>query len=250
MDFSFGCVIRSLAGLDSIVQAAGRCNRHKERQDGLGKVYIIQMSQNVEKISKMPEMETARDACEDFLGKWEELPESIQDTLDSENAVRHYYEIYYKKLAATDHNFTKYPIEKADATLIELLGGNQTGSNQYVRIHENEKPKMLLKQAFRTAGENFQVIEDDAKITVVVPYNEEAEELIAELSSARADAFTKKRLLRQMQRYAVGISQNMRDKLGNAVYPVGDTGVLAMNKSYYDNKTGVSETPEQSFTCY
>ena len=208
------------------------------------------MAKNAEIISKMPEMATARDACVEFLGKWEELQENSQDKLDSENAVKRYYEIYYKKLAATDHNFTKYPIEKADTTLIELLGGNPTGSNQYVRSHGNKKPEMLLKQAFHTAGENFQVIEEDAKITVVVPYNEEAEELIAELGSAKTDAFAKKRLLHQMQRYTVGISQIMRDKLGNAVYPVGDTGVLALNKSYYDNKTGVSEMPRQSFTCY
>lgn len=30
VNFSFGCVIRSKAGLDNIIQAAGRCNRHKE----------------------------------------------------------------------------------------------------------------------------------------------------------------------------------------------------------------------------
>ncbi|MFQ7512870.1 MAG: helicase-related protein [Lachnospiraceae bacterium] len=30
VNFSFDCVIRSKAGLDNIIQAAGRCNRHKE----------------------------------------------------------------------------------------------------------------------------------------------------------------------------------------------------------------------------
>ena len=30
VNFSFGCVIRSKAGLDHVIQAAGRGNRHKE----------------------------------------------------------------------------------------------------------------------------------------------------------------------------------------------------------------------------
>ena len=36
VNFSFGCVIRSKAGLDNIIQAAGRCNRHKELGRGWG----------------------------------------------------------------------------------------------------------------------------------------------------------------------------------------------------------------------
>lgn len=40
VDFSFGCVIRILAGLDNVVQAAGRGNRHGEKES-LCPVYII-----------------------------------------------------------------------------------------------------------------------------------------------------------------------------------------------------------------
>src|SRR5690625_5511182 len=39
VDISFECVIRSLAGLDSIAQAAGRCNRHGEAESR--SVYVI-----------------------------------------------------------------------------------------------------------------------------------------------------------------------------------------------------------------
>ncbi|MFP3380561.1 CRISPR-associated helicase/endonuclease Cas3, partial [Bacillus sp. SIMBA_069] len=39
VDVSFDCVIRSLAGLDSVAQAAGRCNRHGEKD--IQNVYVI-----------------------------------------------------------------------------------------------------------------------------------------------------------------------------------------------------------------
>lgn len=39
VDFSFDCVIRSMAGLDSVIQAAGRCNRHKML--GMPGLYIL-----------------------------------------------------------------------------------------------------------------------------------------------------------------------------------------------------------------
>jgi CRISPR-associated endonuclease/helicase Cas3 len=40
VDIDFGAVMRALAGLDSIAQSAGRCNRHGERE-GLGSVWVV-----------------------------------------------------------------------------------------------------------------------------------------------------------------------------------------------------------------
>ena len=50
VNFSFGCVIRSKAGLDNIIQAAGRCNRHKEL-GRMGAVYIVQMCAKEENVN-------------------------------------------------------------------------------------------------------------------------------------------------------------------------------------------------------
>src|SRR5205823_7266043 len=47
VDIDFGSVIRALAGLDSIAQAAGRCNRHGERERG--RVHIINLTPEVPK---------------------------------------------------------------------------------------------------------------------------------------------------------------------------------------------------------
>jgi CRISPR-associated endonuclease/helicase Cas3 len=53
VDVSFECVIRSLAGIDSIAQAAGRCNRNGEKK--IGNVYIIDYGE--EKLGSLSEIE-------------------------------------------------------------------------------------------------------------------------------------------------------------------------------------------------
>ena len=61
VNFSFGCVIRSMAGLDNVIQAAGRCNRHKEFGK-LGAVYIVKMSEDAEKLTYLKEIQNAQNA--------------------------------------------------------------------------------------------------------------------------------------------------------------------------------------------
>lgn len=63
MDISFNCVIRLQAGMDSIVQAAGRCNRNGENK--LESVYIVNLLG--EKLHRLKEIETAKRATESLL---------------------------------------------------------------------------------------------------------------------------------------------------------------------------------------
>ena len=58
VDISFACVIRSLSGLDSIIQAAGRCNRHKELE--CGSVIIVKLSEQEENISRLVSMRASQ----------------------------------------------------------------------------------------------------------------------------------------------------------------------------------------------
>ena len=242
IDFSFGCVIRSLAGLDSIVQAAGRCNRHKERKMGI--VYIVKMAADLERIGRMKEMTAAQDACKSFLLQFHNQPDDFQNTPDSETAVKQYYRLYYQKLGS---QITQYPCSQTETSLVELLGKNEAGVRQYARHHDGQQPAFLLRQAFQTAGKEFEVISEDGKVSVVAPYNEEARALIAELETGKKGLAEQKQILRKLQRYTVSISPTMKEKLRNALYQVGDTGVLVLNDMYYNQETGVQENPTQGF---
>ena len=238
VNFSFGCVIRSKAGLDNVIQAAGRCNRHKELGK-MGAVYIVQMSDDAEHLEHLREIRDAQAALQKVLHSFD-LDEGA---LDSEAAIKFYYSAYYSQLRELE---TKYPVEVSGVmmTLTDLLGKNQTGQNQYYRKYER-KIHTKLPQAFLTAGREFEVITDTHKISVVVPYGNEPKRLLEELSQTQEEA-EKKKILRKLQRYTVGISENRKNKLGNAIYE-NEEGILVLCDGYYDKKAGVVDEPEMEF---
>lgn len=242
VNLSFGCVIRSLAGLDSIIQAAGRCNRHKEQD--MGKVYVIKMAQDAEQLGNLADIRQAGEASEKFFYHFHRNPEELGNSLDSEEAIKAYYQIYFQ---AAGSAATKYPSRIPGVTLEELLGRNDTGQRQYIRKHNGRSRKSPLNQAFRTAGEDYQVIPENEKVTIIVPYDAEAEEAISIVSQKYTTLSEKKRALRRLQRYSVGIPEELAKKLNNALQKIGDTELLVLSMDYYDKKLGVLDTPKIHF---
>jgi len=242
VNFSFGCVIRSKAGLDNVIQAAGRCNRHKEL-GRMGAVYIVQMSREAEKLEHLREIRNAQAALQKVLDDFKHDKKKFNYALDSEIAIKFYYSVYHTQLRKSE---TKFPVEvyNVPVTLVDLLGKNQTGQNQYRRKHE-EKMHIKLPQAFQTAGHEFEVISDTYKVSVVVPYETESHQLLEELSQVRTET-EKKKILRKLQRYTVGISEIRKDKLGNAIYETSK-GILVLSDGYYDKKVGVVDEPKMDF---
>ena len=238
VNFSFGCVVRSKAGLDNIIQAAGRCNRHKEL-GRMGTVFIVQMSEKAEKLSYLQEIRNAQAALQKVLEDYKNNSLKFRDTLDSEEAIKAYYLNYYSQLRT---NETKFPIDKQTTTIIELLGENKVGQLQYIR-RNGEKIKTKLPQAFLTAGQAFEVISNDYKVSVVVPYNDEARELLDKLSQDYLEIEEQKKILKKLQRYTVGISEKRKEKLGNAIYEICNGEILVLCDGYYDKEVGVVDEP-------
>ena len=127
------------------------------------------------------------------------------------------------------------------------MGKNVSGNAQYQRKHNGTIKESYLNQAFRTAGEEYEVIPEDAKVTVIIPYDHVAQKAIDTLQDQFSSFAEQKRAVRVLQRYAVGISENLLKKLGRAVHEIRDTGVLVLSMDYYDKKKGVLEEPRSRF---
>ena len=69
VDISMACVIRALGGLDSIAQAAGRCNRHKEVDKGL--VYVLNL-QETDFSQILPDIAVGKEKAATIFREFEE----------------------------------------------------------------------------------------------------------------------------------------------------------------------------------
>ena len=71
-------------------------------------------------------------------------PNQFKNELDSEEAIKKYYSNYYSQLRT---NETKFPVDKYATTIIDLLGKNEIGKQQYKRTN-GEEIRTRLPQAF------------------------------------------------------------------------------------------------------
>jgi len=234
IDISFNCVIRSLAGLDSIAQAAGRCNRHGE--DARRDVFIVNSSE--ENLSRLPEIRRGQLQTERVLREYAEDPAQFDCDLLSPKALARYYLYYYE----VQKKKMQYPVSKrnsgfaTDVTLFDLLSRNWAGMKAYIGRFE-QRPGYPFCQAFASSGSQFAVIDQDT-ISVLVPYGR-GKEIIQELATTSHLPATVK-LLKEAQQYSVNLYKNEVQSLDNGIYSIGDTGVLALTDMYYSPEYGIT----------
>ena len=237
VDISMACVIRALGGLDSIAQAAGRCNRHGEK-DGKGQVYVLNL-QEPDFTRFLPDIQAGKTHAErvfrDFTG---------QDILQP-GAMKRYFEYYFYQRS----DEMSYSVKNSTTgSLLDWLSDNAL--NPYgEKNNKRSKPLPLLMQSFKSAGRAFQTI-DAPTHAVIVPYGEGAE-LIAKLCG-EWDPKEMHRTLQKAQRYSVNVFPNVWDKLQkeNALHEtIEDSGIYYLSERYYNDEFGLSleETSEMTF---
>jgi CRISPR-associated endonuclease/helicase Cas3 len=230
VDISFQAVIRSVAGLDSIAQAAGRCNRHGEAEQQ--SVYLINLSYEVEKLDKLPEIAQGKEITMQLLK--ERTEKAAAADLLSHQSQTEYFKRYYQSFTS----LLGYPVSGKSLILFDLIGANKNTLLHFKRAH-GSIPTLAFKSSPKTVAEYFQVI-DSPTTSVLVPYGEEGKELIADLNGElKPEAYAP--TLKKAQQFMVNLFKHEITRLQSdgAIYPLLNGEILAIEKHAYSDKFGV-----------
>jgi len=227
VDVSFQCVIRSFAGLDSIAQAAGRCNRHGEVERRT--VYLINHVE--ESVSKLTDIAKGQEIVKRLVVDLERDSNAYGGELLSQLAMQRYFQEFYQ-LREVDLD---YPIKGSTAeTLAPMLF--KGAKNQ----HQVSDTPLLLVARHRTVADNFHVI-DQQTDDVLVPYGDKGEELIAFLNGdiTWEDA---RKWLKESQQYTISIYNHERQALeqSGGIVSLLDGRLLALQPTAYDEQYGLN----------
>lgn len=166
VDLDFPVVFRALAGLDSIAQAAGRCNR-----EGLlecGQVFVFN---------------PPKEAPAGLLRKAAQATRSVLEARPLDPLTPEVFRRYFKQLYAD--------CDLDQEGIVELLQTSLRGAGPNIR--------------FRTAAERFRLIESGS-VPVIVRYRGgAATDTVAELLGKLAKDGPSRWLLRALQRYSVSL---------------------------------------------
>lgn len=215
VDVDFPTVYRSLAGLDSIAQAAGRCNRNGKLPTGHTYIFI-------------PEDQKAEAYFRETAQVANQLIDLHPDLL-GQDAISNYFDLYYYQQSS-----------RWDSK--NILGPEK------FRFNPQDKSFPFHFQ-FASIAKEFQLIEN-WQVPIIIPFDEKARKLVEDLRNPAIPLHRK--LLRSLQRYTIQISQKLRDQNFRSFETLreGEFHVLISPELNYSQDFGLNFDEDQTNTSF
>ncbi len=234
VDIDFGAVIRFTAGLDSIAQAAGRCNRNQFRE--IGRVHVVNPAD--ECLGNLDEIKYGRDVTERIL---DEFDGGILDPQAMELYFHYYFFSRQEKMS--------YPVLAEaigrDDTLLNLLSLNKVAVSEFCRSNR-KAPEIYLRQSFMSAAKAFKAIDAPTR-GVIVPHGKVGKDLICDLCSA-VEVERQFKFLCRAQQYTVNVFPKVLKQLqeNGAVHRIQEgVDILYLSDDrYYNHDFGLITTSD------
>jgi CRISPR-associated endonuclease/helicase Cas3 len=220
VDVDFPAVFRATAGLDSVAQAAGRCNREGRLVDEAGNARLGRVVVFEYDAEKYPTATLISHAAAHFR---EIAPDHLADLL-APQAIEAFFRLHYWQQGGDDGR-----------------GWDHGAEGQSVLDCFDTDPRVLLHAQFHTADFAYRLI-DQAQTPVLVPYRDRGRDLIDELTSmpAAPDPMWLRGFDRRAQRYVVGVyDRGLETLLSNGVLLEIHGRYYLGNPLAYDDKIGL-----------
>lgn len=229
IDISFNTVIRSLAGLDSIIQSAGRCNRNFEY--GLENTYII--NPEFDDVSKIDVILKKKKATERLLLA---DPEEYGQDLSSAKAIELFFQQYITESGSV---YMRYPITNKgiNTTIFDCLSGNRNGIANLKCKNNQTTVAPIMTQALHAATESFKAIDIEEK-QIIVSYGDGI--LLCDKLRKATKLSEKIWLLKKLQPYTIQITDQVYNRFLDKGYYDNDLKVLLVDGRYYNKLTGLT----------
>ena len=234
VDISFSRVVRFQAGLDDVIQAAGRCNRNGEKA-GLQPVYIIDCVD--ESLNFLKEIENQKRALCTMLLEYKSDRKRFDGKIDSDKAISRYYDVLYGNYRREANGYFEYPIREKFTSVYSLLSQNE----KYADEDAEDVEKYFLRIAPKMSGDYFSVF-NDYSMDVIVPYKE-GESIIRDLCSERSkyDYDYARKLVSKTKPYTVSLWEHQIKKLSveGGITRICNGAILVLSDNYYSDEIGV-----------
>lgn len=211
VDVDFSHVFRCISGVDSLMQAAGRCNREgRIKERGEFRVFAT------EKPCPIPDIRSAAASAQEVLNRL-----APGEELLGESVVRDYFELHFWRREA------------------------ELDQRNVMSLYKTSRILDPLEYRFKSIAEAFRMI-DSPTVPVIIPWDEYSKERLDRLRGAYSPS-ERRQILRNLQPYCVNVYPHVLKQLSRILEIIHeDYRALPNLGDAYDNEkglmTGLSDT--------